>query len=169
MRKCYIIALTLMICCVFSIPVLAAAPSVNLDGQQVSFDVPPTIEDGRTLVPLRAIFEAMGATVTWDQASQTATAVKGDTTVILTIGSTIPTINGQVKQLDVPAKIVNGRTLAPLRFVGEAFGGVVEWNRHLSLSASLPSQPPDPLLHQPQQLLKPLFTLLMSARPMPFT
>jgi len=71
----------------------------------------------------------MGATVSWNQDTQTATAVKGNTTVILKIGSTEPTINGQVKKLDVPAKIIDGRTLAPLRFVGEAFGGTVGWDQ----------------------------------------
>ena len=105
-----------------------ASPSVMLDGQQLSFtDAEPTIEDGRTLVPLRAIFEAMGATVTWDAESRTALAQKGNTTVVLPIGSTEPIINGTAKVLDVPAKIVDGRTLAPLRFVGEAFGGNVRW------------------------------------------
>jgi len=128
MRKTIIVLFILLICMAFATPALAA-PTVNLNGQQLSFDVPPTIEDGRTLVPLRAIFEAMGATVTWDQNTRTATAVKDGTTVVLKIGSTTPTINGQVKQLDVPAKIVNGRTLAPLRFIGEAFGGTVEWNQ----------------------------------------
>jgi len=107
---------------------LYAAPSVYLNGQELSFDVPPTIENGRTLVPLRAIFEAMGASVSWDNDTRTATAVKGDTTVRITIGSTRPTINGVVCQLDVPAQIVNGRILAPLRFVGEAFGGSVDWD-----------------------------------------
>lgn len=110
-----------------------AAPTVILDGQQLSFDVPPSIEDGRTLVPLRAIFEAMGATVTWDQDTQTAIAVRGDTTVILQIGNTTAVINQQEKTLDVPAKIVDDRTLAPLRFVGEAFGGTVEWNEATQL------------------------------------
>lgn len=110
-----------------AVPVLAV-PTVNLDGQQLSFQVPPVIEAGRTLVPLRAIFESMGATVTWDQDTQTATAVKGSNTVVIQIGSKTPTINGQVKQLDVPAKIIDGRTLAPLRFVGEAFGGSVTWD-----------------------------------------
>jgi len=105
-----------------------AAPTVYLDNQQLTFEVQPVIEDGRTLVPLRAIFEAMGATVNWDSNTQTATAQKGTTSVILPIGSLNPTINGQVQQLDVPGKIVNGRTLAPLRFVGEAFGGSVGWN-----------------------------------------
>lgn len=147
MKRALMLVLTFIMCFAFTSPALAT-PTVNLDGQQLSFDVPPTIEDGRTLVPLRAIFEVMGATVSWDQATQTATAVKSDTTVVLKIGSTTPTINGQVKQLDVPAKIVNGRTLAPLRFVGEAFGGTVEWNQASQLISitSVPTSgtPPPP-------------------------
>ena len=126
-KRNYFLLLIAAFIAVFASPVLAA-PTVNLDGRQLAFEVPPAIEDGRTLVPLRAIFEAMGATVSWNQATQTASAVKDGTTVVLKIGSTTPTINKQVKTLDVPAKIVNGRTLAPLRFVGEAFGGAVAWD-----------------------------------------
>lgn len=106
----------------------ANAPVVFLDNKQLSFDVPPIIENDRTLVPLRAIFEAMGATVDWDGASNTVTAQKDSTVVVLTIGSTSPTINGVVRKLDVPGKIMGDRTLAPLRFVGEAFQGTVDWN-----------------------------------------
>lgn len=108
---------------------LAAGPEVYLDGKILHFDVDPVIEHNRTLVPLRGIFEAMNAQVTWDQESQTATAVNGDTVVILTVGSTSPLVNGQVQTLDVPAKIINQRMLAPLRFVGEAFGGAVSWDQ----------------------------------------
>lgn len=113
-----------------SVPKPAPQPKVKvmLNGTELKFDTAPTIESGTTLVPLRTIFEAMGATVAWDADTQTATAVKGDTSVVLRIGSTNPTVNDQVKQLDVPAKIANGRTLAPLRFVGEAFGGKVGWD-----------------------------------------
>lgn len=127
LKRFLIPLLTLLFLLTMAVGALAA-PTVQLDGQQLTFDVPSVIEDGRTLVPLRAIFEAMGATVEWDQGTQTATAVKGNTAVVLRIGSTSPTINGQVQKLDVPAKIVNGRTLAPLRFVGEAFGGTVSWD-----------------------------------------
>lgn len=105
-----------------------SAPEVYLDNDLLRFDVDPIIDNDRTLVPLRAIFEAMGAVVDWNQANQTVTALKGDTMVVLTIGSTQPTVNGQIWPLDVPAKIVQDRTLAPLRFVGEAFGGTVEWD-----------------------------------------
>ncbi|MBP8819718.1 MAG: N-acetylmuramoyl-L-alanine amidase [Syntrophomonadaceae bacterium] len=105
-----------------------STPVVILDGRQLTFEVPPIIENGRTLVPLRAIFETMGASVNWDNNTRTVTSVKNTTTVVLPIGSTRPTVNGQVWPLEVPAKINNGRTLAPLRFVGEAFGGKVDWN-----------------------------------------
>ncbi|NLX89382.1 MAG: SH3 domain-containing protein, partial [Syntrophomonadaceae bacterium] len=90
---------------------------VYLDGELLSFDVPPRIEQGRTLVPLRAIFEAMAATVDWDQSSQIVTATRQEVIVQLPIGSKSPTVNGIVWPLDVPAKIVGDRTLAPLRFV----------------------------------------------------
>ncbi len=103
-------------------------PVVYLDNKKLSFDVEPIIENSRTLVPLRAIFEAMGASVQWNDATRTVTAVKGSTTVVLPIGSTQPTVNSKEWPLDVPAKISQSRTLAPLRFVGEAFGGTVEWN-----------------------------------------
>lgn len=129
MKKSSIFFITLLLVLVILIPnPVMATPVINLNGQQLSFDVPPTIENGRILVPLRTIFEVMGATVEWNQDTQTVIAIKENTKVILQIGSTTPTINNQVKQLDVPAKIINGRTLAPLRFVGEAFGGFVNWD-----------------------------------------
>ena len=106
----------------------AAAPRVMLNGQQLSFDVPPTIESGRTLVPLRTIFEAMGATVNWNAASSTVKATKGSSTITLPVGSRTATVNGKNVSLDVPAKIVNSRTLVPLRFVSESLGAQVDWN-----------------------------------------
>ena len=101
---------------------------VVLDGKTLAFEVAPQIINSRTMVPLRAIFEAMGAKVEWDGATQTVTATKDSTVVILKIGSTSPTVNGKVVAIDQPGVIVNGRTLAPLRFVAEAFGGEVMWD-----------------------------------------
>lgn len=143
-RRFSIVAIILLLVFVLSGSALAS-PTVNLDGKQLTFEVQPVIEDSRTLVPLRAIFEAMGATVSWDSNTQTATAQKGTTSVILPIGSLSPTINGQARQLDVPGKIVNGRTLAPLRFVGEAFGGSVSWNpaTQVVTIVSIPMSAPD--------------------------
>ncbi|MEQ8175458.1 MAG: copper amine oxidase N-terminal domain-containing protein [Syntrophomonadaceae bacterium] len=110
-------------------PAMASeAPTVILDEEVLTFDVPPMIQDGRVLVPMSAIFEAMGAQVSWDAAAGQAKGVKDGITVIIPINSTSPTINGVVKTLDVPAQIVNGRTLAPLSFIGMAFGGTVSWD-----------------------------------------
>ena len=102
--------------------------SVLYDGKRIGFDQLPVIENGRTLVPLRAIFEKIGATVEWDGDTQTVTATKGDVTVSLTINNTTATKNGQAITLDVPAKIINGRTLVPVRFVSDCFGVGVDWN-----------------------------------------
>ena len=111
-------------------PVLPVTEGIQviIDGKVLAFDVQPQIVNGRTLVPLRAIFEEMGAEIEYDGATQTVTATKEDTVVVLTIGGTSPTINGVIVSIDQPGIIVDGRTLAPLRFVAEAFGGSVEWN-----------------------------------------
>lgn len=101
--------------------------SVMYDGKRIGFDQLPVIENGRTLVPLRAIFEKIGASVEWDGETQTVTATKDDTTVSLTINSTTAKKNGQEIVLDVPAKIINGRTMVPVRFVSDCFGVGVEW------------------------------------------
>ena len=139
-----------MIMTMAAVPVFAAEPAatVIIDGQTVSFDVPPVNENGRLLVPLRAIFEKMGATVNWDGATSTASAVKGDKTVVIKIGSLEPTINGQVSKIDVGAKIIDSRTLAPMRFVCEAFGGTVSWDAATKtasvVSGSAPATPATP-------------------------
>jgi N-acetylmuramoyl-L-alanine amidase len=106
----------------------AQAPTVVLDGQPMSFDVPPTIVNDRILVPMAAIFRAMGATVEWNAVTQTVIATRDNTQIILPIGSTTPVVDNKIWNLDVPARIVNNRTLAPLRFVGEALGGTVSWD-----------------------------------------
>lgn len=94
----------------------------------VAFDVSPTMENNRVFVPMRAIFEALGATVDWDNDTQTVTAKKDSTEISLKIGSSILCKNGEEIALDVPAKIVNNRTLVPIRAVCEGLGAQVEWN-----------------------------------------
>ena len=101
---------------------------VLVNGTAVVFDQPPIIENGRTLVPLRAIFEALGADVDWEQATQTVTAVRGDIVIRMWIGGEYFLKNNLRIDLDVPAKIVNGRTLVPARAVAESFGADVKWD-----------------------------------------
>lgn len=102
--------------------------TVKLNGQLISFDQPPTIIDGRTLVPLRAIFEALGATVEWNGETQTVTSQKGSTSVSLSIDSKTMYKNGKAVTLDVPSQLINDRTLVPARAVAEAFGCDVDWD-----------------------------------------
>jgi len=109
-------------------PPPASDISVHINGAPITFDVPPQMIGGRTMVPMRAIFEALGAEVEWDAGTQTATGTKGDTVVRLTIGSTSPTVNGRVVTIDQPGVVISGRTMVPLRFVGESFGVTVNWD-----------------------------------------
>ena len=102
--------------------------AVKLNGQILSFDVPPQLVNGRTMVPMRAIFENLGATVNWEQATQTVTSIKGTTTISLTIGVPSIIINGNVKALDTAPCIIDGRTLVPVRAVSEAFNLKVDWD-----------------------------------------
>jgi len=104
------------------------AVKVYLNGNQLVFDVQPVIEDGRALAPLRAIGEALGAQVSWEGQTRTVTLDLATTKIELKIGDPVAHVNGETVSLDVPAKIVDGRTLVPLRFVGEYFGAAVQWD-----------------------------------------
>ena len=102
--------------------------SVILNGDTLSFTQPPVIENGTTLVPMRTIFEALGAEVNWDNNTKTVTAVKDSTTINLTINAVNAYVNEKTISLSVPAKIINGNTMVPLRFVGESLGATVKWD-----------------------------------------
>lgn len=114
---------------------------VFIDEQLLDFaDTDPIIENSRTLVPMRAIFEALGVEVEWDDANKTAIAMKDDTTMSLKIGDNIGYINNEQVELDVPAIIKNSRNLVPLRFVAEAFSAEVTWSdaeRAVSINTSV--------------------------------
>ncbi len=102
--------------------------TVIVDGKTVSFDQPPVLHNGRTMVPLRAIFEAINATVDWYANTQTAIGKKGNDTVHISIGSDMLLKNGKVKYLDVPAMLPGGRTLVPARAIAESFDCDVKWD-----------------------------------------
>lgn len=104
------------------------AITVKINGKEQTFAQPPVIVNGSTLVPLRGIFEALGAEVNWDEKTQTVTAVKGSVTVVLKIGSGVATKNGTMVRLDQPPQLVNGSTMVPIRFVSEALGANVTWD-----------------------------------------
>jgi len=101
---------------------------VVLDGTTLRLDTPPMTIDGRTLVPLRGIFTAMGAEVNWNPDTLEIEAVRGDTTISLTVGSNVLIRNGQNIQLEVPAIVMDGRTMVPARAIAESFGAEVHWD-----------------------------------------
>lgn len=119
----------------------AAPITVTVDGKPVDFGgAAPAQVGGRTLVPLRAIFEALGAQVEFN--AGTIRARRGDTQLQLALGSTQAYVNGTPRVLEVPAQAVFGRTLVPLRFVGEAFGAGVNFNAATqSIAISSPTPP----------------------------
>lgn len=105
---------------------------VRVNGEYIDFDQPPEIINNRTLVPVRAIFEAMGITVGWDAATRTVSASRDATSITMVIDSNIinKTVNGKktAVEIDVPAMILNNRTMVPARAPMENFGASVKWD-----------------------------------------
>jgi hypothetical protein len=98
------------------------------DGQSYDTDAAPFISSGRTLVPVRYLADALGATTNWDATTQKVTINKGGATIELTINSTTITTNGISSQMDAAPLLVNGRTFLPARDIAEALGYTVEWD-----------------------------------------
>ena len=107
--------------------------SVQLDGQTLTFsDAAPEARDGRTFLPVRAVFEAMGAQVSYDAAAGTVTAVRDGTTVTMTLGSTDASVSMDgittPVVMDVAPYAHDNRTYVPVRFAAQAFGCIVGWD-----------------------------------------
>ena len=100
---------------------------VTVNGVRTIGDVSPIIENGRMLVPLRQVFEKMGATVEWDDTQKTATCTLGETKVTVTLNSTEATIGDEIFTLDAAPALVNDRILVPVRFIAEGLGATVTW------------------------------------------
>ncbi len=106
--------------------------SVLIDGLSLNLEVLPVIQNDRTLVPFRAIAEAMNIDVSWDDQTSTVNATDGKTTVRLQIDNRTAYLNNTPMTLDVAPQIVDGRTLIPLRFFSEAYKCQVNWNSALN-------------------------------------
>ncbi len=115
-----------------SVPIVAASAAtpikVVLDGNTLSFDVQPQVINGTTMVPYSAITSKFGASLSLDSKTKKLKVKRGNTTVELTINNNHATVNGQAVKLPVNVVEKNGRTLVPLRFLGEAFGLWMNWN-----------------------------------------
>lgn len=127
LRKIHLSFLIILSILLFSINVYADNISVTLNGVTLDFDVQPQIISDRTFVPMRKIFESLGATVSWDDETKTVTGRKNDAVVNLSIGSNILIKNGNPKMLDVAPTIIDSRTLVPVRAIAESFDCNVEW------------------------------------------
>ncbi len=152
-RKGKVSVATLAILTTLSLPALAQNINVTVDGDVVGFPgQPPVQRFGTVLVPLRGVFEKLGATVMYDSATRTILANRGATTVSLKLGDAQAMVNGQPQTLSLPAQAVSGTTLVPLRFVSEALGAQVQWNgasRTVIISttgvATVPTPTPQPV------------------------
>jgi hypothetical protein len=107
-------------------------PMFTVNGTSKTLDSPPVIKNGRTLVPIRAIIEALGGTVGWDGTARKATVALGRATIELWIGKNTARVNGVTTPIDaanvkVVPEIINGRTMLPLRFVSESLGCSIVW------------------------------------------
>ena len=134
MKKALFLSIIIVVLAL-ALPANAAAEiTVFIDGEQIIFDVPPVIVEGRTLVPLRAIFEGLDMTVDYEPTTKMITGTNTEKRVVLQVNSTAASVTDfgtgitTPMALDVPAQIVASRTLVPLRFVGESTGATVVWD-----------------------------------------
>lgn len=102
---------------------------VQLDGKAIEFKQDAVLKNNRVLVPVREFFEMLGGTVTWNAATQQVTGQVGANKIQLTIGNTVAYVNDKPITLDVPALIINGRTLVPARFIADSVGKKVDWDK----------------------------------------
>ena len=135
MKKSICLLLVVLLLCVSVMPVFAEdrTVSVSLKGETLDFeDAEPQLIDGRTMVPMRFIFEKLGAAIWYDDVNQTVFAFTQEDTMVMQIGSNRLFINDVPVELDVPPMLVpvegGDRTMVPLRAVSESFGLKVEWN-----------------------------------------
>jgi len=127
--KTNIKGLSLMSLALVSAMAAAQDISVTVDGKDVNFsNAGPRRQDGRVLVPLRGVFQKLGAQVDWRAAKREIYATNGTNTVDLRIGDRTAMVDGKKVTLDVPAMIVDGTTMVPIRFVSESLGADVHWN-----------------------------------------
>ena len=101
---------------------------VRCNDKILGFETPPVMENDRTLVPMRFLFEQLGADVQWEEATQTATATLANKAVAFSIDENDASVNSQTVTMDVPARLINDKTMVPLRFLSENLGYTVTWD-----------------------------------------
>ncbi|MED1950523.1 copper amine oxidase N-terminal domain-containing protein [Brevibacillus centrosporus] len=127
-----VLAIALVPVAAFSASAASAPAAIKVEYNQKAIVFPdqkPVIRDSRTLVPIRPIAESLGFEVDWNEQTRTVTINKGTNNVRLVVTQKIAKKNGQTINLDVPAQIINQRTMVPVRFIAEALSYNVNWNQ----------------------------------------
>ncbi len=128
MKRIWKSLLVLAVFCLFSLGTAADEQiRVYLDGKKIAFDTPPTIINDNTLVPMRAVFEALGAEVQWNDEKQCVTANRYDTEIKLFVGQNGLYRNYLYKYMPCPSQLINDRVYVPVRAIAESFGCHVDW------------------------------------------
>ena len=139
------ICLTILLSLIPAVPVMAEEKPITvlLDGTPIEFDVPPVLMNSRTMVPMRAIFEALGAKVNWNEFNESVSGIsKTGKKVVISIGSNRATVDGAPVEIDAPPVLIDGRTLVPLRFISETFDCEVGWDDATYTVTIKDNQPP---------------------------
>lgn len=150
-------------------PVQAATDiKVTVNQAPVKFpDQKPYLDHSRVLIPTRFVAQSLGGKVEYNSANKTVTIEQSGKTITLKINSSKVTAGSKVVTLDVPAKVIRGRTMVPLRFVSEAMGATVDWNQNKSLvvittrnNTPTPTNPTPPATESGNFKFDPNFTTL---------
>lgn len=117
-----------------SLDALENLPVVKLNDTILAFEEPPVMENDRILVPMRFLFEQMGAEVSWDNDTQTATVSQNNRNILFTINRATAQINDRLATMEVPAQLINNKTYVPLRFLSENLSYKVEWDEEQNMA-----------------------------------
>ena len=126
-NKVFMITLVLALCISFT-AFAKDSISIYVDNEKIFLDVEPFIENGRTLIPLRGVFEKLGAKVDWNKNIQEVVIKDENNEIEMILGKDKVMVNGTINDIDVPTKMINSRTFAPLRFIVENLGHDVRWD-----------------------------------------
>ncbi|WP_019227322.1 beta-propeller domain-containing protein [Sedimentibacter sp. B4] len=127
MKKIFILSVVFIFCFTFA-AFAEDCVTVYVDNEKVDFDVNPFIEGGRTLVPLRGVFEKLGARVDWNKNIQEVVIKDDNNEIQMLLNKNKVMVNGEIKDIDVATMMINSRTFAPLRFISENLGHDVRWD-----------------------------------------
>ena len=158
-------ALTLLAAVFFALPVYASDIRVTVDGRQVNFpDAQPIIISGRTLVPMRGVFEYMGFVGDWNPITETSTLMRTGMVVSVRRGDAFFTVNGMQQFPEVPPQLLGGRFMIPLRAVAESTGANVSWNENArTVIITTGAQPPRPPVPTPAPPRPPVINTVSQA------